>query len=107
MARMRGCGSTSRRSDQRPNPITFPIGPAPIVSNAGTVSYRLSTCPSRVVTGCWNDVIMLDVAMQIALRNHYFDEAGLPDFTLMLLLNRVEPPWYVTPMPGGVGGAGP
>jgi hypothetical protein len=59
------------------------------------------------VIGSWNDVIMLDVAMQIALRNHYFDEAGLPDFTLMLLLNPVEPPWYVTPMLGGVGGAGP
>ena len=30
-----------------------------------------------------------------------------PDSTPLLRLNPSEPPWYVTRMPGGVGGAAP
>ena len=46
-------------------------------------------------------------AVQQALRNHYFDSLGLPRLYVSMSLpqpNPVEPPWYVTRMPGGVGG---
>jgi hypothetical protein len=42
-------------------------------------------------------------AVQQALRNHYFDSLGLPDSMSLPKPNLVEPPWYVTRMPGGVG----
>jgi hypothetical protein len=44
-------------------------------------------------------------AVQQALRNHTFDSLGLLDSWSLPTLNPVEPPWYVTRMPGGVGGA--
>jgi hypothetical protein len=46
-------------------------------------------------------------AVQRALRNHYFDSLRLPrlhDSMSLSQLNSVEPPWYATRMPGGVGG---
>src|ERR1700733_11653957 len=46
-------------------------------------------------------------AVQAALRNHYFDSLGLPRLYVPVRLNLVEPPWYATRMPGGVGGAAP
>src|SRR6202046_1958932 len=46
-------------------------------------------------------------AVQSALRNHYFDSIGLPRLYVPVRLNLVEPPWYATRMPGGVGGAAP
>src|SRR5438132_6425951 len=47
-------------------------------------------------------------AVQQALRNHYFDSLGLPRLYMSLSkLNPVEPPWYVTRMPGGGGGVVP
>ncbi len=42
--------------------------------------------------------------VQQALRNHYVDSVGLPRLHVAAKLNPVEPPWYVTRMPGGVGG---
>ena len=46
-------------------------------------------------------------AVQAALRNHHFDSIGLPDSMFRPRLNPIEPPWYATRMPGGVGGVTP
>ena len=46
-------------------------------------------------------------AVQQALRNHYFDSSVFPDSMSPPKFNPIEPPWYVTRMPGGVGGATP
>ena len=46
-------------------------------------------------------------AVQMALRNHAFDSLGLPQLYVPVEAQPVEPPRYLTPMPGGVGGAAP
>ena len=46
-------------------------------------------------------------AVQMALRNHAFDSLGLPRLYVPVEAQPVEPPRYVTRMPGGVGGAAP
>jgi RNA-directed DNA polymerase len=46
-------------------------------------------------------------AVQKALRNHVFDSLGLPRLYVPVEAQPVEPPRYVTRMPGGVGGATP
>ena len=47
-------------------------------------------------------------AVQAALRNHYFEfDRSTPTLRSGMRLNLIEPPWYVTRMPGGVGGAAP
>jgi hypothetical protein len=43
-------------------------------------------------------------AVQMALRNHVFDSLGLPRLYVPVEAQPVEPPRYVTRMPGGVGG---
>jgi hypothetical protein len=43
-------------------------------------------------------------AVQQALRNAYFESLGLPRIHVPPKHNSVEPPWYGTRMPGGVGG---
>ena len=45
--------------------------------------------------------------VQRALRNHHFDFLGLPDSMSLPKPKPVEPPRYVTRMPGGVGGVAP
>ncbi len=52
-------------------------------------------------TGFWR--MSGDPAVQQALRNHCFESLGLP--RLYVSAQAFEPPWYVTRMPGGVGGA--
>ena len=46
-------------------------------------------------------------AVQMALRNHAFDSLGLPRLYVSVEAQPVEPPRYVTRMPGGVGGVAP
>ena len=43
-------------------------------------------------TGCWR--MSSHPAVQKALRNHAFDDLGLPGFMSPQMLNPVEPPWY-------------
>jgi hypothetical protein len=45
--------------------------------------------------------------VQRVLRNHHFDSLGLPDSMSLPKPKPVEPPRYVTRMPGGVGGVAP
>lgn len=45
--------------------------------------------------------------VQQALRNHYFESPVSPGSMSLPKPKPVEPPWYVTRMPGGVGGAAP
>ena len=56
-------------------------------------------------TGLWR--MSGHPAVQQALRNRLFDELELRNSTFPTRLNPVEPPWYRTRMPGGVGGAMP
>jgi hypothetical protein len=66
------------------------------------ISSRAKSAPASRMSG--------HPAVQKALRNHYFDyfdSPGLPDSMFLAKPNPVEPPWYVTRMPGGVGGVAP
>jgi hypothetical protein len=71
--------------------LTFRTLPAAIAAGSPTGFWRMSGHP----------------AVQQALRNHYFDSLGLPRIYVLLKPNPVKPPWYVTRMPGGVGGVAP
>ena len=69
------------------------------------VSQFRATVAAGSPTGFWR--MSGHPAVQSALRNHYFDSIGLPRLYVPVRLNLVEPPWYATRMPGGVGGAAP
>ena len=62
--------------------------PAAVAAGSPTGLWRMSGHP----------------AVQQALRNDYFGTLGLPESMRPPKPNSVEPPWYGTRMPGGVGG---
>ena len=70
----------------------------------GVTEFRAAVAAGSP-TGFWR--MSGHPAVQAALRNHHFDLLGLTRLPASAYSNSVEPPWYATRTPGGVGGAVP
>jgi hypothetical protein len=81
---------------------SYPATRSPSINAKAGVPKFNAAVAAGSPTGFWR--MSGHPAVQQALPNHYFDSLGPPDCMSPPKLNPSEPPWYVTRMPGGVGG---